>query len=55
MGTTQHVYGKQGGIEPKKITVTFPKGAGKDDRDLATIKIDWLATGDPDRKPNPYM
>lgn len=55
MGATQWVYGKQGGIEPKKVTVTFPKGAGKDDRDLAVIKIDWLATGDPDRRINPYM
>lgn len=53
MGTTQWVYGKQGGIAPKKVTVTFPKGAGKDDRDFATIKIDWLATGDPDRRVNP--
>ncbi len=54
MGTTQWVYGKQGGIVPKKVTVTFPKGAGKDDRDFATIKIQWLATGDPDRRVNPY-
>lgn len=53
MGTTQWVYGKQGGIVPKKVTVTFPKGAGKDDRDVAIIKIDWLATGDPDRRINP--
>lgn len=54
MGATQYVYGKQGGISPKKVTVSFPKGAGKDDRDLAIIKIQWLATGDPDRRANPY-
>ena len=48
------VYGQQGGIVPKKSTVTFPKGIGKDDRDIAIIKIDWLATGDPDRRINPY-
>lgn len=54
MGTTQYVYGIQGGIVPKKVTVTFPKGGGKDDRDLAIIKIKWLATGDPDRRVNPY-
>jgi hypothetical protein len=53
MSTTQWVYGKQGGIVPKKVTVTFPKGAGKDDRDFAVIKINWLATGDPDRRVNP--
>jgi len=54
MGSTQWAYGKQGGIAPKKVTVTFPKGAGKDDRDLAIIKLTWLATGDPDRRANPY-
>ena len=54
LGTTQWIIGKQGGIAPKKVTVSFPKGAGKDDRDIATIKIQWLATGDPDRRINPY-
>ena len=53
MGATQYVYGKQGGIVPKKVTVTFPKGAGKDDRDTVVLKINWLATGDPDRRINP--
>lgn len=54
MGATQWAYGKQGGIEPSKVTVTFPKGAGRDDRDIVNIKIEWYATGDPDRRPNPY-
>lgn len=54
MGTVVYVYGKQGGIAPRKVTVTFPKGAGRTDRDLATIKIQWLATGDPDRRLDPY-
>jgi hypothetical protein len=53
MGGTQYVYGKQGGIVPKKVTVTFPKGGGKDDRDIAVLKIKWLASGDPDRRINP--
>ena len=53
METNQWVYGKQGGIVPRKVTVSFPKGAGKDDRDIAIIKIDWKATGDPDRRINP--
>ncbi len=54
IGTVQYVYGQQGGIVPKKSTVTFPKGAGKDDRDLAVIKIEFLAKGDPDRRIDPY-
>jgi hypothetical protein len=54
MDANQWVYGKQGGIVPKKVTVSFPKGAGKDDRDSAIIKIDWWASGDPDRRINPY-
>jgi hypothetical protein len=53
MEANQWVYGKQGGIVPRKVTVSFPKGAGKDDRDIAIIKIDWKATGDPDRRINP--
>lgn len=53
MGATQYVYGKQGGIVPKKVTVSFPKGAGKDDRDTVVLKINWLATGEPDRRINP--
>ena len=53
MEANQWVYGKQGGIVPRKVTVSFPKGAGKDDRDIAIIKLDWKATGDPDRRINP--
>ena len=55
MGTTQWVYGRQGGIVPTKVSVTFPKGGGRDDRDLAIVKIDWKATGDPDRRINPIV
>jgi len=55
MGTTQWVYGKQGGIVPTKVSVTFPKGGGRDDRDIAIIKLDWKATGDPDRRVNPIV
>lgn len=54
MGATQWAYGIQGGIVPTKVTVTFPKGAGRDDRDQAVLSISWKATGDPDRRPNPY-
>jgi hypothetical protein len=54
MAATQYVYGVQGGIEPRRVTVTFPKGGGKDDRDLAIITIAWLAKGDPFRRANPY-
>lgn len=53
MGATQWVYGKQGGIVPTKVSVSFPKGAGRDDRDIAIVKIDWKAYGDPDRRINP--
>jgi len=55
MGTTQWVYGKQGGIVPTKVSVTFPKGGGKDDRDVAVIKLEWKAKGDPDRRINPIV
>lgn len=53
MGSTQYAYGISGGIIPKSITVTLPKGAGRDDRDLATIRINWLGNTDPDRRINP--
>lgn len=53
-GATQWVYGKAGGIVPSFVDVDFPKGAGKDDRDLATITLQFKAKGDPDRKVNPY-
>lgn len=53
MGTTQWVYGKQGGIPPKEMTVSFVKGKGREDRDSVNLKIIWLATGDPDRRINP--
>lgn len=53
MYANQWVYGQQGGIVPRRVTVAFPKGAGKDDRDIAIIKLAWKATGDPDRRINP--
>lgn len=53
MSTNQWVYGKQGGIPPKEMSVTFVKGKGKDDRDVVNLKAIWLAKGDPDRRINP--
>ena len=53
MATNQWVYGKQGGIPPKEMEVTFVKGKGKDDRDIVNLKAVWLAHGDPDRRINP--
>lgn len=53
MAANQWVYGKQGGIPPKEMSVTFVKGKGRDDRDFVNLKCIWLATGDPDRRINP--
>lgn len=53
-GPNNWVYGKEGGITPSMVDVDFPKGGGKDDRDMAVITLQFKAKGDPDRKVNPY-
>lgn len=48
------LYGLSGGMEPDFITVRFPKGEGRDDKNVATIVLSWRANGDPIRRVNPH-
>lgn len=49
------VYGKQGGVQPSSVVVTFPKGTGQA-KNQAHLQLTWKTKGglhDPFRKPNP--
>lgn len=53
-GNEDHVFGKSAGIEPASVDVDFPLGEGEDDTETMIITITWEATGDPQRRNNPY-
>jgi hypothetical protein len=42
------------GISPDSVRVAFPRGGGRDDKELATITLVWEADGDPDRANSPF-
>lgn len=48
------LFGKVGGLEPDFVTVRFPKGEGKEDKNVAIIVLSWRANGDPIRRVNPH-
>lgn len=43
------VFGGANGISVNSIDVDFPKGEGRDDKELAILTITWEADGDPPR------
>jgi hypothetical protein len=47
------LYGLSAGLVPDFVTVTFPKGEGNADKNVAIIRLSWRATGDPERRANP--
>lgn len=48
------IYGGANGIDISSIDVDFPKGGGRDDKELAVITITWEADGDPARGNSPF-
>lgn len=44
-----------GGITPQKVNVQFPKGDGDEDRNYATLEIQWYANGEPHRYTSPLV
>lgn len=48
-----YIYGLTGGIPPELVNVLMPTLGGRDDKQQATIVMEWTADGNPERRVNP--